>query len=76
MEDIVSFREEILRLVRTEDEEQIANVFLDIFSELLASSMEIAKGKEALKSELKSDELLKRDVKEILSLVGLTRIST
>ena len=64
-EPIVNYREEIL-----------TNVFFDIFSELLTCMGIVKEEKEALKNKLKNNELFKRDVKEMLSLIGLTRIST
>ena len=72
MGDIVNKMEE-----EEPSEEILTKVFFDIFSELLTyTGMVKEEKKEALKNELKNDELFKRDVKEILSLIGLTRIST
>ena len=99
MEDIVNYREEVLRLVeqgkirRTvkyvekqpdeslekiykdyiakqldETNEQITSTLIDQLSELL-TSLEMVEEKEELKDDLQSNELFKRDVKNILSYV-------
>ena len=51
-----------------ETNEQIANTLINQLSELL-SSLEMVEEKEELKNDLESNELFKRDVKNILSHV-------